>query len=495
MRKTIDSSFRILCTAVCLCSFGILGTSEARAQGLFEQAVSGDLDTENTDEETPESGEKASSGLGFSTGGFNFELNGYIRGDMYMGRIPESDSAEIKSGYGEAALKLRVRKGSYGNAYSEIRLRQGYEYGEPVTEFDLREAYINLFAGPFDFRLGQQIVVWGRADAMNPTDNVTPRSMRVKSPDEDDRRLSNFALRTFFNMAPVRLEGVWVPFFRPSELPPVHLEPTIHLDTDAGRYPDANVKNGTFAGRFHLELPAFEASVSYLYGHATFPGVVFEDAAVVDNNLSVAITTAAYTHQVVGFDFAATAGDWFGLRGEAAYKRPFGYGGKAYIPNPDIQAVLGIDREFFGEFSVIAQYYGRYVFHHRKAKTTPTQEVDPSTLAGLNDETLDSLVAANSASLLLVKNQMIAGQQEEWQHSAIVRLEWKLLQETLSLETLGMVNFVTEEVMLRPKVTYDITDAFTFTAGAEVYLGPDDSLYGSIEEVQSAGFVELMISF
>ncbi len=491
LRRTYGSYSFTTAVFLLLALFG----GEALAQGLFEQAVSGELDTDDEAEESEEGGEGKSSGLGFSSGGFNFELNGYVRGDLYVGRIPDTHSAEIKSGYGEAAFKLRVRKGSYGDAYSEIRLRQGYEYGEPITEFDLREAYINLFAGPFDFRLGQQIVAWGRADAMNPTDNVTPRSMRLKSPNEDDRRLSNFALRTFANMAPVRLEGVWVPFFRPSELPPVQLGPTVRLNADNGQYPDANVKHGTFAGRLHLELPSFEASVSYLYGHATFPGVVFEDATATNDGLAVTIATAAFTHQVVGFDFAATAGEWFGLRGEAAYKRPFGYGGNGHIPNPDVQAVFGIDREFFGEFSVIAQYYGRYVFHHRKAKASAMPEISAQALAGMTDDTLDSLVETNSASLLLAKNQMIAGQQEEWQHSAIVRLEWKLLQETLSLEALGMVNFITEEVMLRPKVAYDITDAFTITAGAEVYLGPDDSLYGSVEEVQSAGYTELIVSF
>ena len=61
----------------------------------------------------------------------------------------------------------------------------------------MREAYVNAYLGPFDLRLGKQIIVWGRADALNPTNNLTPVDFRIRSPLEDDIRLGNVGARAF----------------------------------------------------------------------------------------------------------------------------------------------------------------------------------------------------------------------------------------------------------------------------------------------------------
>ena len=92
-------------------------------------------------------------------------------------------------------------------------------------------------------------------------------------------------------------------------------------------------------------------------------------------------------------------------------------------------------------------------------------------------------------------NRMINGQLADVSHSAMTRIEWKLLQETLSLKVMGVYNFTTEELMLRPKVSYDIVDALEVVAGAEILTGPEGTLYGMIERSQSAGYVQVKASF
>jgi hypothetical protein len=57
------------------------------------------------------------------------------------------------------------------------------------------------------------------------------------------------------------------------------------------------------------------------------------------------------------------------------------------------------------------------------------------------------------------------------------------------------VNFTSNETLFRPKLTYDIADALTFTLGAELYSGPDDTLFGLVDSTLSAAFVELKASF
>jgi hypothetical protein len=58
-----------------------------------------------------------------------------------------------------------------------------------------------------------------------------------------------------------------------------------------------------------------------------------------------------------------------------------------------------------------------------------------------------------------------------------------------------MVNFTSREVLFRPKMSYDIADALTFTLGAELYSGPDDTLFELIDSTLNSVFVELKASF
>ena len=149
----------------------------------------------------------------------SYDLSGYVRGDLFVGKVPGFSQGIVKAGYGELALKLRAKKEPYGDAFAEARFRYGLEGEEQRLLVDLREAYVSAYAGPLDLRIGQQIIIWGRADAFNPTNNVTPFDLRVRSPVEDDRRVGNVGARAFLNLSPVRLEGIWMPLYVPSELP------------------------------------------------------------------------------------------------------------------------------------------------------------------------------------------------------------------------------------------------------------------------------------
>ena len=57
------------------------------------------------------------------------------------------------------ALKLRLRKGQWGDAYSELRFRNANK-SESLTSFlTMREAYVKVYLGAFDLRIGQLNVV------------------------------------------------------------------------------------------------------------------------------------------------------------------------------------------------------------------------------------------------------------------------------------------------------------------------------------------------
>jgi hypothetical protein len=402
--------------------------------------------------------------------------------------------AEIKAAYGELALKLQVKKELYGDAYAEARLRYGQQGDVRDLFIDLREAYVNVYVGPVDIRLGNQIIVWGRADAFNPTNNLTPIDLRIRSPLEDDRRVANVGARAFLNLTPVRIEGVWMPLYAPVELPPIALPEFVVLADP--RFPAPELENGLGAVRVHLELPAFEASASYLYGHAPLPGLTLNDFTVGVDPPEVRISRTAYDHHVVGLDFSSTIGELVATRAEAAYRHPVDYENRIQAPRPDLHYVFGLDRAF-GSVNVIAQYMGRYVFDWRP-ETGPEDPIEPTALSGfmpplpafLEQSIIDSINAD-----LTERNQTLFSQKARVQHLSSVRIEWLTLHDTLSLSALGMVNFTTKEWVFYPRAGYKISDVLSAYVGAEIYSGPDGTLFDLIEQELSAGYTELRASF
>ncbi len=427
-------------------------SSSLSAQSLFEKATS-------SKEEKP------------------YELNGYLRGTLYVGKVPDRNDAEIKSGYGEASLKLRLRKQDFGDAFAEVRFRRGHEFRKNISEINLREAYVNAYLGFFDFRIGHQIVVWGRADGWNPTDNITPRNMLIRSPDEDDRRLANFLIRSHYNRHPIRFEAIWVPSYSPSYIPTdlISFPPGITLGDPV--YPDSRLKNSAFAFRLNLELPSIDGSLSYFNGHNPLPGLTADFPEILTNEVILNVFHKSYRIHIIGGDFSTVVAGSFGLRGELAFRIPHqDHKEHMHVPNPDLQYVVGIDKELVENFSVIFQYIGRYVFDFSELE-------EPSTPY----ERLRYVIAR--------KNRLITFQQYDLSHSFSCRAAWDLLNETMTIEAFGMVNFTSNEILFRPKMSYDVADALTFSLGAELYSGPDDTLFELIDSTLNAVFMELKASF
>ena len=422
-------------------------------------------------------------------------IGGYMRGDTFIGRVPNENQGLVTAAYGELSLNVRTAKGEHGDGFAEVRFRYGLQGEAQGLLIDAREAYANVYAGPFDLRLGQQIVVWGRADALNPTNNLTPFDLRIRSPIEDDRRLGNVGARANLRLSPVRLEGVWLPIYRPSELPVVILPQFVGFGPPT--FPAPTLQNGLGAGRLHLELASFELSVSYLRGYAPLPGLTLASLAFDPVTPQVLVSRTAYNQHVVGFDLSTTIGQ-VGIRAEAAYRLPIDYKSRSYAARPDVQYVLGADHTF-GSVSVIAQYMGRFVFDWQKENGSAMARADPNaigtTLMMPYSANLEASAIMGVNAELLRINQILFNQTAELQHVATARVEWTCLHDTLSIAALGFVNFTTHEWLAAPKIGYKLSDQMTAYLGAEIFYGPEGTLFGLIDQTLTAGYAELRASF
>jgi len=123
-----------------------------------------------------------------------FGLTGSLRtGYWSSNRLSDNDGDFVAS---SVWLKLdkRLRRGL--TLYSEA-----YVYDEDTfgggrsTDRQIKEAYLHFRSGDWDYRLGRQIVAWGRADRLNPTDNLTPRDFTLLYPEIDEDRFGTEAIK------------------------------------------------------------------------------------------------------------------------------------------------------------------------------------------------------------------------------------------------------------------------------------------------------------
>src|SRR5260370_3126191 len=128
----------------------------------------------------------------------------------------------------------------------------------------VREAYAQLSAGPLELRAGWQIFPWGRADAINPTDNLTPRQLTFLTRDTEDQRFGSPALRATWFSGPVSLNLLWLAGFKPTELPWPAGAPQLEdvkLSTPAAQW----------ATRLEVVRSEFVGCLSYFVGYDDLP--------------------------------------------------------------------------------------------------------------------------------------------------------------------------------------------------------------------------------
>ena len=442
-----------------------------------------------------------SAGETESASELSLQWSGYVRGDVFIGKDKPTGDPGINAAYGEISLQPLVKAGSWGGAFADLRVRYGQQLDQKDLIVDLREAYASAYLGPVELRLGKQIVVWGRADGFNPTNNISAVDFRIRSPIEDDRRVGNVGARGFLSFNPVRLEAVWMPLYEPTMYPTVEINDGITTFVEP-RYPTLSVRDSLIAGRAHLELSAFDASVSYVYGNAPLPGIDLESFAVGSETITgdpdvrayVNIRRRSYRQHVIGADFSTAVSDWFGLRGEGAYRMPVDYQNRPWAAKPDAQWVLGIDREF-GPVNIIAQYLGRYTFDWEGRR--PEDSQGTRGLYALNPNNPADVERGYNGIMnaLFNTNQTLFNQLYQLQTLASLRVEWKTLHETLTFSVLGLYNFNTQEYAIMPKAGYNITGGLTAYLGAEIYGGKPGTLMDLIDDKLTSGYAELRASF
>jgi hypothetical protein len=352
--------------------------------------------------------------------------------------------------------------GSWGDGKIEARITDQDLRREGGVQGRLLEAYANYYGGAIDLRLGKQIITWGRADALNPTDNLTPKDYTLLSAkDEEERRIGSWAAKANYYRGPYTLSVIWIPIFNPTTIP-LTAPPGLTITED--KRDDGDWEDQAFALKLDSTGGDFDWSVSYYNGLDVNPQGV---------PLSPTLVTLVHPRiRVLGADFATTLGR-YGVRGEFAYEATENQSGEnPFIKKPFVWYVLGGDRDLTEDLNVNIQAYNRIIINYKD----PFQIQDPVT---------------RNASVL---NATFNYQLDRFQVGLTGRIKATWWNKTLEGELLGQWNANRGDFFLRPSLAYAFTDVWKGFIGYDIFNGQRHSFFGRLEPM-TAFFTELRASF
>ena len=294
---------------------------------------------------------------------------------------------------------------------------------DKIDPFSLQvdQAYVATRGVPWswlDFKIGRITETWGSADTFNPVDNLNARDFY--DPMDYARKVPNEMVEiSLYPTKWLTLTGVWVPVFKPSQLPPsaqlgfnigkdkngcltsIPAAPLSHADSQtlANTFgsinpcalnfatptvntvlPQNRFSDSQAALRAQLKIDALDLGFSYYYGRFTFP-VAYTAVANANISPTPGKIDVNYTAevmyprmQVAGLDFSYSAPWLFdiGIVGELAVIFPEevdfalrAYQGSAKVldlssvnvaPTPFVKATLGVDYTFTRWLYVNAMY-------------------------------------------------------------------------------------------------------------------------------------------
>ncbi len=332
-----------------------------------------------------------------------------------------------------------------------------------APQAELREIYLRQTVGEFDVRIGRQIVAWGRADRINPTDNLSARDLSRLFPDDDDLRRGSAMVRAVHGLGEnAEVQLYWIPEFRPEIHP---LRDRIGPFALIGDRRPAGVGQGAIKvdGSQH----GIDWSLSYFDGHDPTGDL----RASRDPARPFDLLREYPRQRTLGADMATVR--WgLNLRAEAAYSDFPQRERTAFSKRPFLFAVMGGDRNFGEQVNLNLQYILRRVTKH----SPPERYIDPY-----------------PRGIALI-NAIESGQRDNKQNGASMRLAWTRPDQLLRAEIFGIQDFSHHDGMLHALLRYEASDAVRVSVGYEWNHGEQDTLFGS-RRTNNSVFFELRCGY
>ncbi len=394
------------------------------------------------------------------------QLSGSVRTGFWSSSRDLDDDSNLLNGsiWLQAVQKISEDNLLYAEGYVSKQDMLDRRTGDAKNDKNvLREVYWDNSLGAVNTRIGKQIIVWGRADRFNPTDNLTPRDFTLLTPDDDDQRIGLPGVKTAYHAGTASITGIWFWDFQPNTIPLASGSPEVTFHSVPVEHP---YRQG--AVKIEQSGETIDWSLSYYAGFDLNP-----DLALSTESLPAQVIDLHYHRvRIFGADMATTTGR-YGWRAEAAYTKtedPDGH--DPFIKNPFLYTVLGVERIFRETLSVNVQYLARVVTHYQGSDTIA-----------------DPVLRQIAQTQAIINNQA-----DRYGHSLALRISEKWFYQTLETEMATVYSFNKDDYALRLKANYALNDRWKITVGGDLFRGDPDSFYGRLRD-NSTFYVQLKFSF
>lgn len=411
------------------------------------------------DEKTPALG--AISGRAFAYGRASDDADLYqqISASLWLEVKPRF----TKATYAKVALSGDVLDSSFATDHVRGRVREGF---------------VGLRDGGWDLRLGQQMISWGSADFLNPTDLVGARDYTFFSTDPEVSRKGS--LSTFVSYAVpdtgFELTFVTTPFF-----------PESRVIVPPGAIPQGARVNDPVRPEWRFDRIELAAKAKYagdgwdvaLIGFHGFDHSPHFEPGVLDPVRGAFVEQRFHRHSAVGLDASATAGAWVVKLEGALVQTGNPNEGERWAPPSSATGVFGIERAFFERLRVQTQLVARLNYPVYRPPPNPATLADPRVQLEQAVERANDLVFNN---------------QEILRTAGTLRLAYETEDEKLSAEGAAFVNFVGGDFIARVMVGYRPLEPLLFQLGYEQFAGPRSRPFGALRPLSGA-FLQATFTF
>jgi hypothetical protein len=364
------------------------------------------------------------------------------------------------------------------NVKYHIGARLDYDFVHDLTDFYppdvrrdqrvnflLRENYIDVGAGDWDFRLGRQQVVWGEMVGLFFADVVSAKDLRqFILPDFDVLRIPQWTARAEYFKGDFHAEAIWIPVpsydnigkpgaeFFPAPPPPPPGYATLF---DNEQFPKRELGHTNFGAR-----------VSWLHEGYDMSGFFYDsmDTSPTFYREIVSVPQPAFVYQArhdriqqVGGTIAKDLGPAV-FKAETVFTRGRSYNvlrlsdDDGVVRQNTLDVVAGLDFALPEEARLNLQLFDRTFFDH-----------DPD---------------------IVPKRHEPGGS---------ILVNWKLAPR-LEGEVLWIASLVRNDWMLRPKLVWSFDPNWRLIFGADIFHGPPLGLFGQFDN-RDRVYTELRYSF
>jgi hypothetical protein len=390
---------------------------------------------------------------------FVWFISSFASGPDFGGYIDTYQSIGLKSPQRFMGSRTRLRFESncaLGSAWAYASLNAVYNrIVKDETGLHLREAFIAWAGNYFDFKVGNQIIIWGQSEGLGVTDNVSPKDYsEALARDFDDMRIPVAAFKGRVLLDKVTLELVWLPVFVPAVIS--YTQPGSNTDNPWAMtlpegipvhetvQPAIKLKNSEAGGRILLNTSIMDISISGLYTWNDVPTMHPEPDGLHPRH-----------HRLIvwGIDVSFPVSVLV-IRGEAALNDGVYFTTRQGIPEEKraLAGLMGVDITPGSDWSISVQFYDQYILDYESALTTPGHMM----------------------------------------HTTL-RISKELFRNTLNCSAMAFYGIEYEELYGRVSVSYALTDAVKIGGGVHLFYG-DEGMFGAYSD-NSAGYIECTYTF